>query len=99
MDGKIEQCVCIQFCMKLGKSATKTLEMLREAFGEHSLSQRVVFELHSHQLKVTNVQGNQAPAKRQKMLKKFEKSSTKNVTEQSMSSQTLLGSVMEFARS
>jgi hypothetical protein len=47
MDGKIEQCVCIKFCMKLSKSATKTLEMLREAFGEHSLSWFAVFEWHS----------------------------------------------------
>jgi hypothetical protein len=38
VDGKIEQRVCIKFCVKLGKSATETLEMLREAFGEHSLS-------------------------------------------------------------
>jgi hypothetical protein len=38
MDGKIEQRVSIKFCVKLGKSATKTLEMLREHFGEHSLS-------------------------------------------------------------
>jgi hypothetical protein len=29
--------------MKLGKSATETLEMLREPFGEHSLSWTVVF--------------------------------------------------------
>jgi hypothetical protein len=34
MDDKIEQCICIKFCVKHGKSATKTLEMLREAFGE-----------------------------------------------------------------
>jgi hypothetical protein len=47
MDGKIEQCVCIKFCVKLGKSATKTLEMLCEALGEHSLSQTVVFEWDS----------------------------------------------------
>jgi hypothetical protein len=33
--------------MKLGKSATETLEMLREAFGEHSLSQTAVFEWYS----------------------------------------------------
>jgi hypothetical protein len=44
MDDKIEQCACIKFCLKRSKSATKTLEMLREAFGEHSLSQPVVFE-------------------------------------------------------
>jgi hypothetical protein len=42
MDGKIEQCVCIKFCVKLGKSATETLEMLCEAFEEHSLSQTAV---------------------------------------------------------
>jgi hypothetical protein len=47
MDDKIEQCVCIKFCVKLGKSATDTLEMLHETFGEHSLSQTAVFEWHS----------------------------------------------------
>jgi hypothetical protein len=44
MDGKIEQRVCINFCVKLGKSTTETLEMLREAYGEHSLSRTAVFE-------------------------------------------------------
>jgi hypothetical protein len=33
--------------VKLGKSATETLEMLREVFGEHSLSWTAVFEWHS----------------------------------------------------
>jgi hypothetical protein len=47
MDGKIEQRVCIKFCVKLGKSATETLETLCEAFGGHSLNQRAVFEWHS----------------------------------------------------
>jgi hypothetical protein len=47
MDGKIEQRVCIKFWVKLGKSATKPLEMLREAFAEHSLSRTAVFECHS----------------------------------------------------
>jgi hypothetical protein len=47
MDGKIEQHACIKFCVKLGKSATETLEMLLEAFGEHSLSRTVVFQWHS----------------------------------------------------
>jgi transposase len=46
MDSKIER-VCIKFYVELGKSATETLEMLREAFGEHSLSRAVVFEWHS----------------------------------------------------
>jgi transposase len=44
MHGKIEQCDCIKFCMK---SPTETIQMLREAFGEHSLSQTVVYEWHS----------------------------------------------------
>jgi uncharacterized protein with PQ loop repeat len=50
------------------------------------------------QLKVTNVQGDQAPAKQQKMFRKFENSSTETVVEQSVSLQTRLGSVIEFAR-
>jgi hypothetical protein len=33
MDAKVKQHVCIKFCVKLGKSTAKTLEMLREAFG------------------------------------------------------------------
>jgi hypothetical protein len=48
MDGKIEQHACIKFCVKLGKSATETLEMLHEAFGEHCLSRTAIFECHSH---------------------------------------------------
>jgi hypothetical protein len=48
MDGKIEQCVCIKFCVKLSKSTTKTLEMLNEVSGEYSLGQTVVSEWHSH---------------------------------------------------
>jgi hypothetical protein len=63
--------------VKLGKSATETLEMLREAFGENSLSQTTVFYLHSRskvgecRLKMMNVQGDHAPAERRKILKKF----------------------------
>jgi hypothetical protein len=47
MDGKIEQRVCIKFSVKLGKSAKESLKMLREDFGEHSLSRAAVFEWHS----------------------------------------------------
>jgi hypothetical protein len=74
--------------------------MLREAFGEHSLSQTADFEWHSRfmsvecQLKMTNVQGDQAPAKQNKMLKKLENSSMKTAAKQSMNSQTPLGSIM-----
>jgi hypothetical protein len=47
MNGKIEQHVCVKFCVKLGETATETIEMLCEALGEHSLRQTVVFEQHS----------------------------------------------------
>jgi hypothetical protein len=47
MDGKIERSVCIKFCVKLRKSATKTTEMLREVFGEYTLSRTAIFEWHS----------------------------------------------------
>jgi hypothetical protein len=46
-DGKIEQHICIKFCVKLGKSTTETPEMLCKVFGEHPLSQTAVFEWHS----------------------------------------------------
>jgi hypothetical protein len=44
MDGKIKQRVCIKYCVKLDTSATETLEMLREGFGEHTLRRTAVFE-------------------------------------------------------
>jgi hypothetical protein len=44
MDDKIEQRVCIKFCVKLGELATEILQMLREDFGEQSLSRKAVFE-------------------------------------------------------
>jgi hypothetical protein len=47
MDGKIEQRVCIKFCVKLCKSPTETLEMLHETFGEHPLSRTADFEWRS----------------------------------------------------
>jgi hypothetical protein len=47
IDDKFEQYVCIKFCAKLDKASTETIEMLREDFGEHSLSRTAVFEWHS----------------------------------------------------
>jgi hypothetical protein len=47
MDGTIEQHVFTKFCVNLGKSDTRTLEVPLEAFGEHSLSWTAVFERHS----------------------------------------------------
>jgi hypothetical protein len=103
MDDKINQHIHITFCVKLGKSATKTIEMLCEAFEEHSFSRTAVSEWHSRlkagrvSAKVMNVQSNEASAK-QKMLKKFKNSFMKTIVVQSMNSQTPLGLVKEFAR-
>jgi hypothetical protein len=47
MHGKLKQSVCTKFCVKLSKSATETLEMLCETFGEHSLSWTAVFDWNS----------------------------------------------------
>jgi hypothetical protein len=47
MDGKIERRICVKFYLKLGKSATETLEILPNAFREHSLRWRVVSDWHS----------------------------------------------------
>jgi hypothetical protein len=91
MDGKIEQRVCIKFCVELSKSAIETLEMPLEVFGKHSLRRTAVFERYSRfkfdQVSVRDdeAQGDQAPAKGQEILKKFENSSTKTVAKQSMS--------------
>jgi hypothetical protein len=44
MEGKIEQHVWIKFCMKSSEYTTENLEMLHEAFGEHSLSWTAIYE-------------------------------------------------------
>jgi hypothetical protein len=105
LDDKIEQRVCIKFCVKLGKSPIETLEMLREAFGERSLSRTAVFEWHSRfkagRVSVDdNRSGRPCTIKTtENVEKKFDNSSTKTVVEQSMSLQISLGSIMEFVRS
>jgi uncharacterized cysteine cluster protein YcgN (CxxCxxCC family) len=87
MDSKVKQRVCIKFCMKLGKSTAKTLEMLREAFGEHSSRRKEVFEWHSHfkagQVSVEDdeLSGRPSTIKTTENVEKFENTSTKTVTE------------------
>jgi hypothetical protein len=104
MDGKIEQCVCIKFCVKLGKYTSETLEMFREELREHSLSWTAVFEWNAHfkagRVSVEDDERSGLPStsKMTENVEKFENSSMNTVVEQSMSSQTPLGSVMEFAR-
>jgi hypothetical protein len=47
-NGWQNRAMCLhQVCVKLGKSTTKILEMLRETFGKYSLSRTAVFEWHS----------------------------------------------------
>jgi hypothetical protein len=93
------------FAWSFGKSTAKTLEILHEAFGEHSLSLTVVFEWNSHfkagQVSVEDDErsGRPSTSKTTEYVEKFENSFTKTITEPSLSSQTPLGSVMEFARS
>jgi hypothetical protein len=104
MDGKIEQRVCIKFCGKLCKSATETHEMLREAFRDHSLSRIAVFEWHSRftagrvSIEDDEYSGRPSTSKTTESAEEIENSSMKTVAGQSLSSQTPLGSVMEFAR-
>ena len=47
MDQRKEQRVCIKFCVNLGKSATETLKMIQQGFGDQSLSRSQVFQWHT----------------------------------------------------
>ena len=46
MEKKIEQRVCLKFCVSNGITATESLKMLQTCFGESTLSKMQVFELH-----------------------------------------------------
>jgi hypothetical protein len=39
-----EQRICIKFCLKLGKTASETHRMLKEAFGDNALGQTQTYE-------------------------------------------------------
>jgi hypothetical protein len=100
-DGWQNRATCLHQVLR---EAFETLEMLGEAFGEHSLSRTAVSEWHSR-FKVSRVSvesdessGQPSTSKTTENVEKFKNSSMKTVAEQSTSSQTLLGSVMEFAR-
>jgi hypothetical protein len=76
-------------------SAFSTSCFVLSAMDVTRLLQNILVEC---QLKITNIQGDQATAKRDKMLQEFKNSSTKTIAEQSVNLQAPLASVMEFAR-
>ncbi|XP_040206118.1 protein GVQW3-like [Rana temporaria] len=45
-DGNLEQRINIKFCVKIGKSASETLALLQQAYGDHSIKKSNVFEWH-----------------------------------------------------
>ena len=47
LEEKVQQCVCINFCFRLGKSGTETCEMLQAAFRKSCLSQSKTIEWYS----------------------------------------------------
>ena len=47
----IEQRINIKFCVKLGKTATETLKMLRDVYRDSSMSRARVFEWHKRFVK------------------------------------------------
>lgn len=46
MDHSLEQRYAEKFCVKLNKSVTDTLSILREAYGEEVVSRTQVYTLH-----------------------------------------------------
>jgi hypothetical protein len=54
-----EQCACIKFCLKLGKTATECYEMLKTAFGEKAMEAEL-------RLMMTNALVDQCPVQHQK---------------------------------
>lgn len=48
MANKFDQHTCIKFFVKLGKSVAKTLKMLCQTSGNHSLDKSLAFDWHSH---------------------------------------------------
>jgi len=46
-DKNLEQRINIKICVKIGKSASKTLALLTVAYGEYAMKKSSVFERHS----------------------------------------------------
>ena len=43
-----EQCICIKFCFKLGKTFTETFQMLQQSYGEDCLSHTQCHKWYQH---------------------------------------------------
>jgi hypothetical protein len=103
MDDKIKQHVCIKFFVKLSKSASETLEILCEAFGEHSLNQTAVFELHSRfkpclmSVEDDELSGLRSTSKTTENIEEIQELIHED-HRQTIHEQIPLGLVMEFAR-
>ena len=39
-----EQCICIKFCFKIGKTATEMYQLLQQAYGEDAMGRTQVFD-------------------------------------------------------
>jgi len=39
-----EQCICIKFCFKIGKTVTETYQLLQQAYGEDAMGRTQVFD-------------------------------------------------------
>jgi len=44
LSGKVEQSVNVNFCVKLGKSATEVYDLLKKVYGDECLSRTQVSE-------------------------------------------------------
>ena len=39
-----EQCICIKFCFKIGKTASETYQLLQQAYGEDAMGRTQMFD-------------------------------------------------------
>jgi hypothetical protein len=53
----IEQCICVKFCFKRGKSASETHEMLKTAFGDNVMGRTQTFEWFPRFKRGSNIKG------------------------------------------
>jgi len=95
MSDRTEQRICLRFCFRLGKTATKAHEMLQKAFKEETLSRTQVFEWFAGfkrgEMSVENHphSGRPSTSRSDKNVKKIRKKSTRIAGTQLTRSQKL----------